>query len=782
MTLGLATRVHVKIEGTVQGIGFRPFVLRVARELGLTGWIVNGAAGVVLEVEGTAEAVDRLFEWVRTGCLPGATIERVSVHSIPAIGDAAFTIRPSCEEGTKRLALSPDLASCADCVAELFAPTNRRFRYPWLSCTQCGPRFSIVTSLPYDRANTTMAQFALCGDCRAEYDDPGDRRFHAESTACPVCGPSLSLWGADGQIVAKGEAALQRTCRMIRGGGIVAGKGIGGFHLWANATSEEAVQRLRDRKRRPHKPFAVMFQSVEAVKAYCRLSEDEAEWLTSPQAPIVILQRLEQTSLVQGVSPGNSMVGALLPYAPLHHLLMRELEHPIVATSGNRSDEPIVTDEQAAWEQLAEIADAFLIHDRPITRPLDDSIVRVAKSGPIVLRRARGWVPHTIRLSKAIARGHNGPVLAVGGHLKNTVALLDADRVLLSQHLGDLSTLETECAVRQAIDDLQWLLKIRPRAVACDLHPDYRSTRLAEELAGRWGVPLIRVQHHHAHVAACMAEHGRMGKVLGVAWDGAGYGTDGSLWGGEFLLTTYRECQRVAHLHPFRLPGGEQAAREPRRAALALRWETFGSQGCRVVSEERSAWSEQADLLVTMLDKRIQSPVTTSMGRLFDAVAAMLGLCQVASFEGQAAMAVEQEGVRASASVRDEDHAYPIPLILPEKGLQPSIADWRPMIEMIVDDLRCGVARSRIAYRFHAALAEVISHVAERVDVRHIVLTGGCFQNVLLLDLAVARLESAGFVVLTHREIPPTDGGVSLGQAVIAATQLEGTERASPYI
>lgn len=770
MITGLVIRTQVKIEGTVQGVGFRPFVFRLARELDLTGWVVNGADGVMIEVEGTVEAIDRLLELLRTSCPPGAKIERMSVCSIPAVGDSEFTIQPSCEAGAKQLAMSPDLATCADCVVELFDPLDRRCRYPWLSCAQCGPRFSMVTDVPYDRANTTMSRFVLCGACRAEYEAPGNRRFHAESTACPACGPTLALWDADGKVSANGEEAIQRTCQNLRTGGIVAVKGIGGFHLWADATSEEAVQLLRVRKHRLHKPFAVMFPSLEMIRACCALSPGEAEWLTSPEAPIVILQRRGETSLVQGVAPGNVTVGAMLPYAPVHHLLMHKLGTPVVATSGNLSDEPIVTDEQEARKRLAGIADAFLIHDRPITRPMDDSVVRMARSGAIVLRRARGLVPRTIRLPESVSCHIEGPVLAVGGHLKNTVALLDGDRVLLSQHLGDLSTLETENAVRQAIDDLQWLLHVKPRAVACDLHPDYRSTHLAEELAGRWDVPLIKVQHHHAHVVACMAEHGVTGEVLGIAWDGSGYGVDGSLWGGEFLLATYWESERVAHLHPFRLPGGEQAAREPRRAALAVRWETFGIQGSRAGVEEGTEWREQAQLLVAMLAKQIQSPVTTSMGRLFDAVASMLGLCQVASFEGQAAMALEQEGT--GASVHGEDDTYPIPLIAQTETPRRWIADWRPMIELMAGDLSRGIERSRIAYRFHCALAELIGQVAERVGVRQVVLTGGCFQNVLLADLARARLESAGFMVLTHREVPPNDGGLALGQAVIAAVQL----------
>lgn len=421
MITGQATRAQLKIEGTVQGVGFRPFVFRVARELGLAGWIMNGTEGVLIEAEGTADAVDRLLDRLRTGCPPGVNIERMTLCAIPAIGDAAFTIQPSHEAGTKQLAMSPDLATCADCLVELLDPTDRRFLYPWLSCAQCGPRMSMVTSIPYDRANTTMSRFALCEDCRAEYDTPDNRRFHAESLACAACGPTVALWGIDGQVLAEGEEALQRTCRIIRDGGIVAVKGIGGFHLWVDATSEEAVQLLRARKRRAHKPFAVMFPTLETIRTSCDLSPGEAEWLTSPAAPVVILQRGEQTSLAEGIAPGNRTVGAMLPSAPVQHLLMRELGSPVVATSGNLSDEPIVTDEQEAVSRLAGIADAFLIHDRPIARPMDDSVVRMAKSGPFILRRARGLVPRAIRLPESLACLVEGPVLAVGGHLKNTV-------------------------------------------------------------------------------------------------------------------------------------------------------------------------------------------------------------------------------------------------------------------------------------------------------------------------------------------------------------------------
>jgi len=772
MISGPAVRLQIKVEGVVQGIGFRPYVYRTACALGLAGWIMNGLDGVVIEAEGTTDATDTFLERLRTAGPPGTRISRMSILSMAPIGEAVFTIQPSREEGTKRLPITPDLATCADCASELFDPEDRRFHYPWLSCTQCGPRFSIVTGAPYDRAKTTMSRFELCEACRGEYDNPIDRRFHAESIACPACGPWLSLWRPDGSVLDAGHGALHRACEMIRSGSIVAVKGIGGFHLWADATSEEAVRRLRDRKQRPHKPFAVMFPSLEEIRMCCALSSREAEWLRSPQAPIVILRRLDGTILAQGVAPGNSMVGAMLPYAPLHHLLTRELGTPVVATSGNRSEEPIVTDEREAVQRMENLADVFLVHDRVITRPIDDSVVRMAASGPIILRRARGLVPRAIPVPEGLAPGLAQPVLAVGGHLKNTVSLLETDRVLVSQHLGDLSTVETERAVRQAIDDLQWLIGVTPGAVACDLHPDYRSTRLAEDLASGWDAPLVRVQHHHAHVASCMAERGVTGEVLGVAWDGAGYGTDGTIWGGEFLVATYQDCRRVAHLHPFRLPGGVQAAREPRRAALAVRYETFGSARGHVEQPQESTGWRQEQMLLAMLDKEIQSPTTTSTGRLFDAVSSILGFCHVASFEGQAAMMLEQAALSASPSYGLDGELYPIRLKVREEAQQPWIADWRPMIERIWRDLNRGVDRSVVAYRFHCSLAELIGQVAELVGLKHVALTGGCFQNVLLVDLATQRLESAGFVVLTHGQLPPNDGGLSLGQAVIAASRL----------
>lgn len=764
MNVREAVRVHVTLEGTLQGIGFRPFVYRTARKLGLAGWIMNRADGVVIEAEGTVESIDRFVEQIRSVGPPGARLDRMDLTSIPPLGEVEFTIRNSGDQSSRHLPVAPDMATCAECFAELFDFTNRRYRYPWLSCARCGPRFSMLTGIPYDRAQTTMARFTLCEACRSEYDDPTDRRFHAESTACADCGPGIAFWKHDGPPISDTSEALGLACGMIRTGGIVAVKGIGGFHLWVDATSEGAVSRLRELKRRPHKPFAVMFPNLDMIRQTCELSDADSTWLTSPQAPIVILGKLEGACLAQSVGPGHSTVGAMLPYTPLHHLMMKELRTPVVATSGNRSEEPLVTDEQDAMHRLGTIADAFLIHNRHIARPVDDSVMRSSRFGPIILRRARGWAPQTIRLRGGRVDHGNGPVLGVGGQLKNTIALLESDRVLLSQHLGDLGTVEAERAAHQAVDDLQWLLRVTPRAVACDLHPDYRSTQLAQKLAVRWNIPLVRVQHHHAHVASCMAERQVTGEVLGVAWDGAGYGTDETMWGGEFLVGTIGDFRRVAHLRPFLLPGGEQAIRNPRRTELAIRRDAFGIE--RVRRESVGESREEDHLILAILENGFHAPATTSMGRLFDAVASMLNLCRVTTFEGQAAMALEQEASRSC----DEDRAlYPISLIAQAEDSPRWQADWRPMIEDITKDLHRGVVPSRIAHRFHRSLAELIGQIAELVGNEQVVLTGGCFQNALLLDLASDRLVSSGFTVLTHRQVPPNDGGLSLGQAVMAA-------------
>ncbi|MBM4125353.1 MAG: carbamoyltransferase HypF, partial [Nitrospira sp.] len=653
---------------------------------------------------------------------------------------------------------------------ELRDPGDRRFRYPFITCTQCGPRFSIVTDIPYDRPATTMDRFPLCVACRAEYEDAGNRRFRAETLACPDCGPQVVYWDVAGVVRAAGDAALEEACRTLCDGGIVAVKGLGGFQLWVDALSETAVQRLRDRKHRPHKPFAVLFPSLESLKTVCALSQAEQALLTAPEAPIVLLRRLSGVSLAEAVAPGNPCVGAMLPSTPLHHLLMDRLQRPLVATSGNRSEEPIVIDEREALVRLGGIADGLIVHDRPIARPVDDAVLRVSGGTAQIVRRARGYAPGPIRLPKTLRQGLAlPPILAVGGHLKNTVALTLEDRVVLSQHLGDLSTVEAYDAFQQAVKDLQHLFDVRPRKIACDLHPDYRSTRFARDLAEAWSVPLVPVQHHHAHVASCMAEHGLTGEVFGVAWDGSGYGPDGTVWGGEFLVGGYAGVRRLGHWRPFLLPGGEQAVKDPRRSALAIAWETMG-EGVRAWHQPQwRDWTDQREAVTRLLEQGV-APRTTSVGRLFDAAASLLGLCQAATFEGQAAMALEWAAWRHQAA-QGVGEGYALPLC--EEGVvggAPSwVVDWRPMVQGMLQDLRRGESVDCLAYKFHDALADAIVQMAKIAGLPRVVLTGGCFQNDLLAGLARSRLEGAGYRVYTHRVVPANDGGLALGQAMAAA-------------
>lgn len=786
----IAQRIRVEVDGTVQGVGFRPFVHRLARELGLGGWISNKSDGVLIEVEGAVSAIEIFLHRLETGSPASARVEALRTDVIPVQDESSFSICTSIGTGQRTLVIPPDLATCPDCRRELADPSDRRFRYPFLTCTQCGPRFSLLTAIPYDRSNTTMAGFGLCSACRTEYEDETDRRFHAVPTACPVCGPHLTLWNEEGRDVASGEKALLEAAALIREGLIVAVKGLGGFQLWVDAGSVQAVQRLRFRKRRPDKPFAVLFPSVDAARTSCLLSPEEEALLRSPQAPIVLVKKRQEADLAEAVAPGNPYVGAMLPATPLRHLLMAELQRPVVATSGNRSEEPIVIDGREALIRLKGIADAFLVHNRPIARPVDDSVVRVLPAGPearrkagveepkasvVMLRRARGYVPQAIRLSDGMFKGRTrGSILAMGGHLKNTVALLCGDRVVLSQHVGDLSTVEAFTAFRQTVEDLQRLLHVIPRIVACDLHPDYRSSVFARELAAALSVPLVPVQHHHAHVASCMAEQKLDGEVLGVAWDGAGYGSDGQIWGGEFLIASYEGFTRFAHLRPFRLPGGEAAMREPSRSATAVLWDIMGEQMLTHQLPCREARHDQRDQLVTLLRTGVASPWTTSMGRLFDAVASLTGLCHSASFEGQAAMAVEFAAERHRQSGTDTAEGYPMDLAPSPSNAGSWVVDWRPMVSAIVDDLRMGSSAELVAARFHSGLAEVILRVARAAGLPRVVLTGGCFQNGLLLSLVQRRLGEAGFIAYSHSLVPSNDGGLSLGQAVVAARHADG--------
>ncbi|MFH1340603.1 MAG: carbamoyltransferase HypF [Pseudomonadota bacterium] len=750
------TRLRILVRGAVQGVGFRPFVHRRATALGLAGWVGNSSEGVTVEAEGEAARIAELVEAIRESPPANATVAAVGMREIEPCGEAIFAIRPSETTGTRTAQVPPDIATCPDCLAELFNPSDRRYRYPFINCTQCGPRYSIIEDIPYDRARTSIRRFTMCPACQTEYDDPRDRRFHAEPNACPLCGPHLALWDAGGDTLACNNEALLAAAAALRQGQIVALKGIGGFHLLADARDGAAVRRLRARKRREEKPFAVMFGSFAHVTASCCVGPAEEALLASPARPIVLLRR-SGGPVAQAVAPGNPWLGVLLPYAPVHYLLMRELGFPVVATSGNLTDEPIVTDETEALDRLAGVADLFLVHDRPIVRPVDDSVVRVVCGRELVLRRARGYAPAPIAVE-----GMPSGILAVGGHLKATVALTTAGSAVLSQHIGDLETVAAREAHVRAINDAARLHAIEPQFVVRDLHPDYASSRAAEALE----LPVVTVQHHVAHVAACMAEHRITPPVLGVAWDGTGHGPDGTIWGGEFLLVTESGWRRVGYLRPFRLPGGEAAAREPRRAALGLLHEAFGEDAFATTDLPPVAAFSAGERMIlrTMLARGFNAPFTSSAGRLFDAFAAICGLRQRASYEGQAAAELEWA---ADGHVTGRRYEFPVRGVMETEVRH--IVDWQPALEATLADLAAGATRGAVSEALHNGLAAAIAEVAARVRERQVILTGGCFQNARLTEAAVAAVRGAGCEPVWHQRVPPNDGGLALGQAAWAA-------------
>jgi hydrogenase maturation protein HypF len=748
-------RVRVSLRGAVQGVGFRPFVYRLARQLGLTGWVSNSPQGVLLEAEGEARAVEHFLVRLDLEKPSCSFIQSRECWQLDPAGYAHFEIRPSETGGERTTLVLPDIATCDQCLAEVFDPDNRRHGYPFTNCTNCGPRFSIVLDLPYDRANTTMRRFEMCSECRAEYQEPLDRRFHAEPIACPTCGPQLTLWDPRGQVLADRDGALQQAAAAVRRGRILALKGLGGFQLLVDAASEEAVQALRQRKRRAEKPFALMYPTLETVERACEVTSAERRLLTSPESPIVLLRRREGAqSVADAVAPRNPYMGIMLPCTPLHHLLMREMEFPVVATSGNVSDEPICTDEAEALHRLGGIADLFLVHNRPIARHVDDSIVRVMLGRELVIRRARGYAPLPIFVKDPLP-----PLLAVGAHMKNAIAVSVGRTVFVSQHIGDLETAEAYEVFRRVAVSFRRLYDLKPAAIACDMHPDYLSTRYARQD----GLPARPVQHHYAHVLACMGENDLEGEALGVSWDGVGYGPDGTIWGGEFLRVSGASFERVAHFRPFRLPGGEKAVKEPRRAALGLLYEVFGDAlfGMSELASLRAFSPEAFPVLRQMLARRLNAPLNSSAGRLFDAVAAILGLRQVCRFEGQAAMELEfaLDGVQT-------DEVYPFRTRVEGK---PWVLDWEPSIREILADVQGGLAVGTIAARFHNTLVEMIVAVARRAGQERIVLTGGCFQNRYLTERAVVRLRAEGIRPYWHQRIPPNDGGIPVGQIIAAA-------------
>ncbi len=752
-------RVKIVVRGAVQGVGFRPFVYRLATALGLHGWVLNSSQGAFIEAEGPRTRLDQFVLRVQNEKPRLAIIQSFEVTFLDAIGHTVFAIRESENSGGKSALILPDIATCPDCLREINAPDNRRYRYPFTNCTHCGPRFTIIESLPYDRPNTSMKKFAMCPECLAEYHDPADRRFHAQPIACPRCGPRLELWDESGRVQSRRDAdALLHAAHALRSGKILALKGLGGFQLMVDARDNAAVSRLRARKQREEKPFATMYPSLDAAAADCAVGDFEKRLLRSPEAPIVLLEKkASQTQIAAAVAPGNPSLGVMLPYTPLHHLLLVELGFPLVATSGNLDGEPICIDERGALARLRGVADAFLVHNRPIVRHADDSVTRVMLGRELVLRRARGYAPLPVHLKAEIPT-----ILATGAHLKNTVALGIGRNVFISQHIGDLETLPAFAAFQTAVGDFQRLFAPTLDAVACDLHPDYLPTKFAQEMRP----PPAGVQHHYAHVLACMAENELDAPVLGVSWDGTGFGLDETIWGGEFLRIDDASFDRSAHLRTFPLPGGETAIRQPRRAALGLLYELFGDAVFERSDLEsvRAFSAAEMVLLRQSIPREINAPRTSSAGRLFDAAASLLGLRQCATFEGQAAMELEwaaQSGIDAS---------YPV-----EIG---RVVDWEPAIlAMLADGAPPGIR----AAKFHNTLAEAIVRVARIVGEKKVVLSGGCFQNRCLTERTVARLRQEGFHPYWHQRVPSNDGGIALGQVMAAArahrksTPLHGT-------
>jgi hydrogenase maturation protein HypF len=761
-------RLRLIVRGAVQGVGFRPFAYRLAEALDLKGFVLNSAEGALVEVEGPAPRLREFRRRLEREKPPRSSIQGLEVSHLDPRGYPDFEIRPSLA-GPPASVVMPDISSCSDCLAEIRDPADRRHLYPFTNCTNCGPRFSIIEALPYDRGNTTMKGFEMCRDCRAEFDNPLDRRFHAQPIACPRCGPEVALWDSRGHLRAGGEDALSQAARLIRQGDILALKGIGGFLLLVRADAEEEVQRLRCRKAREEKPFALMYPSLEEVEADCHVSEMERLLLTSPESPIVLLKRgPDRGRVASSVAPANPYLGVMLPYSPLHHLLMARLESPVVATSGNLSEEPICIDESEAVSRLGRIADWFLVHNRPIARHVDDSVVRIVAGRELVLRRARGYAPFPVLVESPLA-----PMLALGAHQKNTVAVSVGRQVFLSQHIGDLETPQANDAFRKVAADLQRLYEVKPTLVTCDLHPDYASTRFAGSFAERAGLKTVRVQHHYAHILSCMAENEVEGPCLGVSWDGTGYGLDHTIWGGEFLRVDEQGFGRVAHLRLFPLPGGERAVKEPRRSALGLLFELFGERlfGMAHIPLLEAFSKEEAAVLKSMLMRGVNSPLTSSAGRLFDAVAALAGLRFTVGFEGQAAMELEF----AAEAVKD-DASYPFSLLAEAGGVR--VFDWGPLITAVLEDRGRGLPPPVIARRFHNTLAAAILEVARFCGEGSVLLSGGCFQNKLLTEQTVKVLEEAGFVPYRHQRVPPNDGGIALGQIMAAGRESRETQPA----
>ncbi len=768
----MENRTRIYVTGIVQGVGFRPFVYNLARKYNLRGFCLNDTRGVVIEVEG--DGIDGFIEELKKSPPPLSRIENLTTESLPSARFKDFRIEESLHKREMFTLISPDISTCTDCLRELFSPGDRRYLYPFINCTNCGPRYSIVLDIPYDRVNTTMKVFRMCGECEREYNDPLNRRFHAQPNACEVCGPEVWLIekgeNPEGDRETKNFSAIKKTAELLLDGAIVAIKGLGGFHLACDATNTKAVRTLRERKRKNNKPFAIMALDVETVKTFCRVSSEEEEILKGRVRPIVIMEKVLPSPISPDVAPSNNYLGVMLPYTPIHHLLFNvegARFTALVMTSGNIADEPIVTSNPTALKRLSSIADFFLLHNRDICMRVDDSIVRVRKRKTHTIRRARGFVPEPLDMGEEMA-----DILATGAELKNTFCITKGRYAIMSQHIGDLENMETLDFFREVLRNLKNTFRSDPHFVAHDLHPDYLSTRFAEEYhreieRHHSHTDIIPVQHHHAHIVSVMAEHNIKKEVIGVAFDGTGYGLDGRIWGGEFLVASRKDFVRKAHLNYVPLPGGDRAVKEPWRMAVSYLYHTFGDEMTgRVPSFFKRFERKRIDAIVGMIKRGINSPLTSSVGRLFDCISSLAGIRDVVTFEAESA--IELEMIAGTGCGMPEPFHYPFDLIRKKR----IIIDTRPIIKGVVYDIERGCEPKEIAIKFHHTMAEIILGVVrilrEERDINDVVLSGGVFQNRILLDLAGDRLEREGFKVWLNERVPANDGGISLGQAIVA--------------
>ena len=760
---GTVELARISVRGIVQGVGFRPFVYQLAAKYNLKGWVCNTSEDVKIEIQGESKDLERFLSELQGNAPPLARIENISVTYHPPSGYKTFEIRPSTAEEGKYQLVSADIATCQACLREIFNPEDRRYHYPFTNCTNCGPRFTIIEDIPYDRPKTTMRSFKMCPECQAEYDSPLDRRFHAQPNACPRCGPRLELLDAKGDRLA-GSDAIVVASRLLREEKIVAIKGLGGFLLACDATNEKAVGLLRQRKRRPFKPLAIMVADMNEARKHCYISEREEKLLTSPQSPVVLMRWRPESTVCQLVAPNLKYLGVMLPYTPLHHILLREAGLPLVMTSGNISEEPIAKDNDEAIRRLSGIADYFLVHNRDIYARYDDSVTVVERDDVQLTRRARGYAPYPIHLTFKARQ-----VLGCGAEMKNNFCLTKDNYAFVSQHIGDLENLETLEHFENTLALYKKLFRIEPEIIAYDLHPEYLSTKYALELASQFNdIKLVPVQHHHAHIVSCMVDNRVEAPVIGVSLDGTGYGSDGHIWGGEFLVADYKGFKRMGHLEYLPLPGGDAAIKKPYRIATGYLLKLLGEDSF----SSELAFLKQIDAVeIDFIKRQIQaglnSPLTSSMGRLFDAVSALIGIRGEIDYEGQAAVELEMIAYDDKGKAGNKGYPYSI---IEHDGI--SIIQLKELLSAIVKDLYQGVSKATISAKFHNTVAQMVCEmcqlIAERTGINQVALSGGVFQNRLLLRKVVSSLEKASFSVLTHKQVPCNDGGISLGQAVIA--------------